>query len=65
MAGGSDGGEGRARGDVVGGTFPHSDMVTPSGGNFIFYFIIFRKFCLRVLTRGRTAIVISGSYRRR
>jgi len=52
MAGGSDGGEGRARGDVVGGTFLHSDMVTPSGGNFIFYFIIFRKFCFTCFDAG-------------
>ena len=51
----------RARGDVVGGTFPHLDMVTPIGGNNLLFF----ENSIYVLARGRTAIVISGSYRAR
>lgn len=47
-AGGSDGG---GRGDVVGRTYPHLDMVTPIGRN-IFYFA---EFPVYVFDAGRTA----------
>ncbi|KAF9643405.1 hypothetical protein BDM02DRAFT_1507575 [Thelephora ganbajun] len=58
-------GEGGGRGDVVGGTYPHMDMVTPLEKKY-FSFFCFRNFGLRVSTRGgplRTVIVISGSCR--
>ena len=32
-------GKGRARGDVVGGTIPHLDMVTPIGRNIILFIL--------------------------
>jgi len=45
---------GGGAGAVVGGTYPHMDMVTPIGRDSIFAFI-FEFFVLRVSTRGRTA----------
>lgn len=46
---------GGGRGDVMGGMFPHLDMVTPIGKNKIISFSTFGKFGLRFLARGRTA----------